>query len=435
MTSIKEYKIRRQKVAERLQPNSIAIIPAAREVLRNGDAHYRFRQDSDFFYLTGFNEPDSLLVITSGPQSESILFNLPKKPDEEQWTGIRLGQEKAIEALGVDRASSIDHSGSALIDLMADKDVIYSFIGRYSHWDKVIKQSWEAVKGKVRQGIKCPNAFKDLSPIVSELRLFKTDVELEYLRKAASASVQAHKQVMRMCQKAENEYELEATFVYEILKHGCRSVAYDPIVASGDNACILHYNTNNKALSKQDLILIDAGGEYNNYAADITRTYPVSGVYTGEQRAIYDLVLGAQKTGIEKVGPGTLWNEVQTTMVRMLTQGLVDLGILVGDVDGLIEQGAYKPFYMHNSGHWLGLDVHDCGAYKVNDTWRVFEPGMVLTVEPGIYINPGHPGVDGRWHGIGVRIEDDIAVTPKGFENLSGALPVDIDEIEALICG
>lgn len=435
MISKQAYKKRRQQLAMSLPSAAIALIPAASETLRNGDAHYRFRQDSDFYYLTGSHEPDGLLVITSGKKSESILFNRPKNPAEEQWTGIRLGQDDAIDVLGVDFAYALDECDTYLVDLLCDKQAVYYSLDRNDKWDALIHTAWAKVKRQARRGVVAPDAFCDLAPKLSELRLFKSDAELALMQQAATISVNAHQRVMQMCRHADYEYQLEAELAYEFLKNGCRSPAYEPIVASGDNACILHYNANNQPLNDGDLVLIDAGGEFENYAADITRTFPLNGRFSAEQRAIYELVLAAQKAGLDWVKPGAPWHNVQETIVQVLTAGLVDLGILRGDVDNLIERGAYKPFYMHNSGHWLGLDVHDCGSYKIKNQWRLFEPGMVLTVEPGIYISRDLQGVDERWQGIGVRIEDDISVTAKGYHNLSGNLAVQADELEAIIRG
>ncbi|GGI87132.1 Xaa-Pro aminopeptidase [Legionella impletisoli] len=435
MISKKEYVTRRQSVAMQLEPDSVALIPAAREALRSGDSHYRFRQDSDFYYLTGFNEPDALLVITSGRAPESILFNRPKDPAQELWTGLRLGQEDALSELGVDAAFSVKECNDRLVELLSGKKAVYFPLGRYPHWDERIKQAWHQVKGQIRKGIQAPDAFCDITPIISELRLFKSEAELSLMQKAASISVAAHQRVMKRCSQAQYEYELEAELIYEFIREGCRSYAYDPIVAGGKNACILHYTENNAPLKRGELLLVDAGGEYQNYAADITRTYPLNGVFTAEQRALYELVLKAQKAGLEQVRPGQAWNEIQMNMVRVLTQGLIDLKLLHGEVDSLIEEGAYKEFYMHNSGHWLGLDVHDSGAYKRDGSWRMLEEGMVLTVEPGIYIRPDHPHVDERWLGIGIRIEDDIEVTRMGHHNLTAALAVEVDELEAIVRG
>ena len=435
MITKNEYQARRQKVASLLPPSSIAVIPAAGEFIRNGDSHYRFRQDSDFYYLTGFHEPDALLVIMSGDTGECILFNRPKDPTQEQWTGTRLGQEGACDTLGVNAAYSIESLDDRLPELLAGKKALYSLIGRYPAWEKRVMAAWKRVKGQQRRGVDAPEAFCDLSSVLSEMRLFKSQAEIALMRRAASISVAAHQRAMRLCPEATYEYELEAELIHEFFRQGCRYVAYDSIVAGGSRACVLHYNDNNQRLEPGSLVLIDAGGEFENYAADITRTFPINGRFTTEQRLIYELVLRAQKAAIACVRPGCRWDEPQRVIIEILTQGLVELGILHGSVDDLIAQGAYRPFYMHQSGHWLGLDVHDVGAYKSAGQWRALASDMVLTVEPGLYISPQIPGVDPRWQGIGVRIEDDILVTPEGSDNLSGALAVDVDAIEALIRG
>ncbi|KTD17898.1 Xaa-Pro aminopeptidase [Legionella jordanis] len=435
MITKEEYQARRKKLAKQLHANAVAIIPAASEALRSGDSHYRFRQDSDFYYLTGFNEPEAMLVIFSGPEGESYLFNRPHDAAQEQWTGRRLGQEAACEVLGVNAAFSIHELETRLGDLLAGKSALYYALGRYPAYEDKILNTLQRVKGFIRRGIKAPEAVYDLEPVLSEMRLFKSEAEIALMRKAAEISVLAHKRAMRACRDAHNEYQLEAELIYEFSRGGCRSVAYDPIVASGANSCILHYTENNQNLHSGDLLLIDAGGEYANYAADITRTFPINGRFNAEQRAIYELVLKAQRAGIAAVKPGLRWNEVQRIIVRVLTEGLCELGILKGDIDRLISGEAYKPFYMHNSGHWLGLDVHDAGRYKIDGEWRSLEPGMVLTVEPGIYITANMAGVDERWWNIGVRIEDDILVCQDGHENLTAALPVDVEEIEALVRG
>lgn len=432
MVTQKEYQARRRELASRLPVDSIAVIPAASEVLRNGDSHYRFRQDSDFYYLTGFNEPDALLLISAGT---SILFNRPRNPAEEQWTGMRLGQDGACKALGVDAAYSIAELKARLPELLMDKQAIYYAIGQRPVWAKQILDAWQVVKKQGRRGVSAPEAFCDLAPILGELRLFKSQAEIDLMQRAAHISVAAHQRAMRACSEASHEYQLEAEILYEFSRQGCRSVAYDSIVAGGSNACILHYTENNKPLQSGDLVLIDAGGEFENYAADITRTFPINGRFSPEQRLIYELVLRAQKAGIAHVKLGCLWDEIQRTIVEILTAGLVELGLLRGSIDELLEREAYKAFYMHQSGHWLGLDVHDCGRYKLDGKWRQLEPGMVLTVEPGLYIPSDFDGVDRRWRGIGVRIEDDIHVTPDGYKNLSGDLAVEVDDLEALIRG
>lgn len=433
MISQREYQERRNTLAQKLPEGSIAIIPAANEVVRNGDAHYRFRQDSNFYYLTGYNEPDAFLMVLAGSKAQSVLFNRPRNPAEEQWTGVRLGQDGAISELHMDAAFPIESMADELPKLLDGKSAIFYALARNPQLEKIIRQSLVVLKNQVRRGVKVPDNLCDLEPILGEMRLFKSPAELDIMRQAANISVKAHQQAMRQCKHLEHEYQLEAELVYEFSRHGCRSVAYDPIVGCGENACILHYTNNNQPLKEGSLVLIDAGGEFENYAADITRTFPVNGQFSPEQKSIYELVLKAQKAGIAIIKPGIPWNRIQQTMVRILTEGLCALGILKGDAEEMIANEAYKPFYMHNSGHWLGLDVHDCGLYKINGEWRPLEPGMVLTVEPGLYISAHSPEVDPRWWGIGVRIEDDVVVTKSGYEVLTAALPVDIDEIEALM--
>ncbi len=434
MITQQEYQTRRQQLAQLLPEGSVAVVAAAHEQHRNGDAHYRFRQDSNFYYLTGYDEPDALLLITAGKKSQSILFNRPRNPAEEQWTGIRYGQEGAMTHLAMDAAFSIANVDEELPKLLKGHSAIYYCMGQ-PDLDQRIMLALTHLKKQVRRGIQAPQMLSDLEPVIGEMRLFKSEAEIELMRRAAAISVEAHIQAMKACRHAQFEYQLEAELIYGFAHQGCRSVAYDPIVGGGENACILHYTQNSNPLNSGDLVLIDAGGEYGNYAADITRTFPVNGQFSPEQKIIYELVLKAQKAGIALIKPGLLWNQIQIKMVRILTEGLCDLGILHGAIGGLIEREAYKPFYMHNSGHWLGLDVHDSGQYKINSEWRPLEPGMVLTVEPGLYISSGMTGVDKRWWGIGVRIEDDVVVTSTGHEVLTAALPVDVDEIEALMRG
>ena len=431
--TIQEFQARRAALASRLPSDAIALIPAANEVLRNGDAHYRFRQDSDFYYLTGFSEPEALLIITGGNASEAILFNQPRSPLAEQWTGPRLGQEAACEILGVDCAYPITSLEELLPQFIAGKKSLYYALDKNPCWAKQILKAWQDVKGLVRRGTVAPEAFCDLGPLLGELRLIKSVNEIKLIERAVSISVKGHQRAMRAAKAAKNEYQLEAELLYEFYRGGCRSVAYDSIVAGGANACVLHYTDNNRPLQQGEMVLIDAGGEYENYAADITRTFPVSGQFSHEQELIYDLVLESQKRGIACIKPGTRWDEIQKVIVNCLTQGLVDLGLLKGSVEELIEREAYKPMYMHQSGHWLGLDVHDVGAYKIDGKWRVLEPMMVLTVEPGLYIKPGLEGVDSRFWGIGVRIEDDVQVIEGGSHVLSKELPSERAALEALM--
>lgn len=429
------YKSRRDKLASSLPASSVAIIPSASEIIRNGDVHYRFRQDSDFYYLTGFNEPDALLVIFSGNTAESILFNRANDELLEQWTGKRLGQTNAPNILGVDHAFAIDMVDGKLPELLSDRLKVYLPLRRYSAWDERILSAWTTVKGAARRGKQAPESFCDITAIIGEMRLIKCSDEQYAMRMAAEASVAAHKRAMMACKTACYEYELEAEIIAELTRRGCRSYSYDPIVASGENACVLHYTDNNQLIKKDALVLIDAGGEFDNYAADITRTFPANGIYSAEQKLIYELVLEAQKAAFKAIRPGASWNDMQDATVKVLTSGLIDLGILKGNLDALIEDQAYSQFYMHRFGHWLGLDVHDCGRYKNKGAWRKLEPNMAFTVEPGLYINNNTSGVDKRWHGIGVRIEDDVIVTRDGFDNITKDLPTEIVEIEALLRG
>lgn len=433
MINQQEYQARRKKLAKKMPEGTVAVVAAAQEVLRNGDSHYRFRQASDFYYLTGFNEPDAVLVVMAGNEDESYLFNRVRDPALEQWNGKRLGQEQAPATLGIVAAYDIESLAQRLPELLANKKTVYYSFSDQGNCESDIKNALQVLKRQIRRGVKSPTSLCDLDPLIGEMRLFKSEAEIEVMRQAAAISIAAHRRAMRTCRQLEYEYQLEAELMHEFSRQGCRSPAYDPIVGSGANTCILHYTDNDQPLREGDLVLIDAGGEYNNYASDITRTFPVNGKFTAPQRTIYELVLMAQQAGIACIKPGVAWNEVQKTIVKVLTTGLCKLGLLQGNVDDLIAKEAYKPFYMHNSGHWLGLDVHDSGSYKKEGQWRPLEPGMVLTVEPGLYISANMPGVEKCWWNIGVRIEDDILVTQDGHENLTGALPVSVNDIEALM--
>lgn len=436
-----EFLNRRKKLAAQMQNSSIAIIVGAKEILRNGDAHYAFRQSSDFYYLTGFNEPDSIMALTKDSKGDVnfILFNRPNNPHEEVWNGKRAGLEGACKDHHADAAFDVATINEEMPRLFADKHIIYYAIGAAKTVDKMIVQWLSAAKSLVagkaysqQQGVLfVPNTFTDLTPILNELRLIKSDQEIEYMRKAAEISGRAHFKLMQTCKTVQMEYQLEAIFNEYCLQNGCRGFAYTAIVAGGNNGCTLHYVTNDQALQNGELVLVDAGGEYNNYAADITRTFPINGKFTPAQRQIYQLVLDAQLAGIEQVKPGNTYDRVENAIVEVLISGLLKLGLLTGEKQQLIKDRAFKKYYMHSSGHWLGLDVHDVGNYKVDGKWRKFEPGMVLTVEPGIYIANTLTDVDAKWLGIGVRIEDDILVTKHGHEVLSNTAPKTIDEIES----
>lgn len=429
----KDFTNRRKKLLSQLDKNSIAIIVAAPEVLRNGDAHYRYRQSSDFYYLTGLEEPEAVAIFAPGSdQGDFILFNRVKDKSKEQWDGYIAGQEDACAVYGADKAFPIADIRAQLPRLMLGRTKIYYDLGK-PHFDDVVVSAMTSLRRQVRTGVKAPTDIISIDALVHEQRLIKSDFEVEQMRHAVNASVVGHKKAMQLCRPGLFEYHLAAEIHYEFQKHGCLNPAYSSIVGAGKNACVLHYISNNSELKDGDLVLIDAGAEYNNYAADITRSFPVNGQYSEEQKLIYELVLRSQKAALEKAKAGACWTAMQTSIIQVLTEGLVELGILKGNPKELIEQKAYLPFYMHNSGHWIGLDVHDVGTYKVNGDWRKLAAGMVITIEPGLYISANMPGVDEKWWNIGVRIEDDVLITESGNDVLSKDLPKELADIEALM--
>lgn len=434
MITILEYKTRREKLAKMLQKDSVAIIFAANEQIRNGDAHFRFRQDSNFYYLTGFNEPQAVLVIDTNTLTSTI-FNKMLNPEEEIWNGKILGQDGACTQLGIDVAYPFSEIAKHLPELLANKKHVYYDLSQLNYYEQYIYPALKELQKLARSGINAPTSLLDIKPELSELRLIKSESEIALIKKATAISIEAHIHAAKALSQLTNESELEAEFLYKLHKLGCRNTAYESIVAAGNNACTLHYIDNNQKINKNSLVLIDAGGEFANYAADITRVYPAGGKFNLEQSQIYTLVLNAQRKAISLIKPGCLWNTLQEAIIHTISAGLLELGILSGNLDDLIAKKAYLNFYMHGSGHWLGLDVHDTGSYKLNNNWRELKAGMVLTVEPGIYIRQGLENVEKRWQGIGIRIEDDILVTKDGYLNLTEALPVNIDEIEALCSG
>ncbi len=432
--SLDEYALRRQRIMEYMEPDSVAIVVAAPETLRNGDSHYPYRQNSDFYYLTGFSEPEAVALLIPGREKgEFILFNRPRDPDKEVWNGIRAGQEGAVNQYAADEAYAFHDLNRYIIELLEGKRRIYYSMGKSAKFDKRLLSWVNQLRGKVRMGINAPDIIDNLDMLLRELRLYKSAAELSLLRYSAEVSAKAHRRAMQVCEPGMYEHQLEAELHYVFGKSGCRFPAYTSIVGGGANACILHYIENNALLKDGDLLLIDAGAEYENYAADITRTFPVNGRFTSQQRDLYEIVLASQMAAIETAKPGEPWHAMQDAIVPILTQGMVDLGILKGNVDNLIESGAYQRFYLHLSGHWLGLDVHDVGTYKTNGDWRDLEPGMVLTIEPGLYIQAGSEGVDEKWWNMGIRIEDDVLVTQKGCDVLSKDVPKTITDIEALM--
>ena len=436
MITNKEYSARRKELMSLMHSNSIAIISAAPEKVRSRDTHYPYKQNVNLSYLCGFPEPESVLVLIPGrAQGEMVLFCRDKDPLRETWDGYREGPEGAVSNFGADDAFPIADIDDILPNLIEGKDRLYYAIGKDPEFDRHLMDWVNHVRNQRGNGALPPGEFVDLDHFINEMRLFKTAGELKIMRKAAEISVSAHSRAMKASKPGLFEYQLQAEIEHEFAVHGSAGAAYTSIVGAGKNGCILHYIENRDALKDGDLVLIDAGCEYQNYAADITRTFPVNGKFSDEQAAIYDIVLQAQTDAIAVIGPGIEYNKTNEATVLAITQGLVDLGILHGDVDELIASEAHREFYMHGAGHWLGMDVHDVGDYKIDGQWRVYEPGMVVTIEPGIYIAPGNPNVDKKWHGIAVRIEDDIVVTKDGNENITAGVPKKRDEIEALMAG
>lgn len=415
-----------------MHENSVAILPAAPTLIRNRDVEHGFRQDSDFMYLSGFNEPESVIVlIPNRKQGEFVLFCRDRDPAKETWDGRRYGMDGAIEHFDVDSAYSINELEDILPSLMEGRESVYYSIGLNPQFDQHVLKCVNDLRAQSRRGARAPYEFLSLEFLLHDMRLYKSREELSLMRKAAKISVQAHIRSMQMCQPGLYEYELEAEFLCDFKRNGA-DWAYSSIVGGGENGCILHYTENNSVLKDKELVLIDAGAEYQGYASDITRTFPVNGKYTVPQREIYEVVLKAQEAAFAKVKPGNHWNDPHNAAVRVLTRGMVEIGLLKGKPAQLIKEAKYMKYYMHRTGHWLGMDVHDVGDYKVDNNWRLLEPGMVLTVEPGLYIPSGIRGAK-RWWDIGVRIEDDLVVTKDGYELLTKGLPRTVDEIEAVM--
>jgi len=425
---------RRDDYFGRIGPNDAAILAAAPSRPRSRDVDFPYRQDSDFYYLTGFPEPDAVAVCLPGrKQGQFVLFCREYDPDKAIWEGRHAGLKGARKEYGADESYSIDEIDQVMPDLLADRERIHCGLGRRPDFDRKVIDWVGKVKARIRTGIRAPEEYIDMDRVLHEMRLIKGPEEQDAMRRAAEISCQAHVRAMQACRPGLYEYQIEAEILHEFTRQGARSAAYPSIVAGGANACVLHYIENKDALQEGDLLLIDAGAEYDYYAADITRTFPVSGRFSPPQRALYELVLEAQLAAIEKVRPGNHWNEPHEAAVKVLTKGLVKLGLLEGRPSRLIKKEAYKDFYMHRTGHWLGMDVHDVGDYKVDDQWRELRPGMVLTVEPGLYVGKQCKQVVRRWRGIGIRIEDDVLVTESGCEVLTESVPKQVAEIEALM--
>jgi len=428
-----EFLRRRQALLAHMQPGSAALIFAAPEATRSNDSEYPYRQSSDFWYFTGFNEPEAVLVLikSDDTHNHSVLFNRVRDLTAEIWFGRRLGQDAAPEKLGVERALAFSEINEQLYQLMNGLDVVYHAQGEYAYADELVFAALEKLRKGSRQNLSAPASLTDWRPIVHEMRLFKSPEELDVMRRAGEISALAHTRAMEKCRPGMFEYQLEGEILHEFNRHGARFPSYNTIVGGGENGCILHYTENESELRDGDLVLIDAGCEYRGYAGDITRTFPVNGKFSPAQRAVYDIVLESLETALTLFRPGTSIQDVTGSVIRIMVNGLVKLGILKGDVEELIADNAHRAFFMHGLSHWLGLDVHDVGGYGP-DRSRTLEPGMVLTVEPGLYIAPD-ADVPAEYRGIGIRIEDDIVITENGNENLTASVVKKADEIEALM--
>ena len=429
-----EFKKRRQALMQQIGRGNIAIIASASSAVRNRDVHYPFRQDSDFYYLTGFNEANALAVFIPGrEQGEYVLFCREYDATKALWEGAHAGLEGATTHYGADDAFPIDDLDEILPGMLENKAKVFYPMGKNGELDHKLLDWINHIRKQSRTGVTAPGELVSLEHIVHEMRLFKSAEEIKLMRRAAEISAQAHIRAMQYCQPGVFEFEVEAELIHHFMRSGLRAVAYPSIVAGGKNACVLHYTENTDKLRKGDLLLIDAGAECDHYAADITRTFPVTGKFTEPQRLLYQLVLDAQEAALAEIAPGIAWNKAHEASVEVLTKGLVELGLLKGRVKKLIKEEKYKQFYMHRIGHWLGMDVHDVGDYKIKDEWRLLEPGMVLTVEPGLYVAADCETVDKQWRGIGIRIEDDVLVTADGYEILTAAVPKSVDAIESVM--
>lgn len=442
--SAHEFAERRQRLLSALGDKAIAIIHSSHVVIRNRDADFPFRQDSSFLYLTGFNEPNAVAVFIPGrADGEYVLFCQAKDPTMERWTGKRAGVEGVVKDYGADQAFTIEELDKQMLKLLAGRSEVHYRIGFETEFDLKVLSWLNTLRRQVRNGVAAPHTFKVLDNLVDEMRLFKSAAEVEMMRYSAQTAARAHTKAMQICRPGLFEFEVQSEIEREFRKDGMEP-SYTSIVGGGENACILHYVENRSVLNSGDLLLIDAGSEHQGYASDITRSFPVNGRFSLEQAQLYQVVLDAQKAAIAAVKPGNNWDAPHQAAVRSLTQGLVALGLLQGEVEDLIkdppkpeeggvpQEAPYRQFYMHKTGHWLGLDVHDVGDYKLNGEWRTLEPGMVLTVEPGLYMSPAE-NLDPKWWNIGIRIEDDVLVTVDGCEVLTAGVVKEIADIEALM--
>ena len=431
MTDFSSYAARRSRLAASMV-RGIAVVQTAPEVARNADTHYPYRHGSHFYYLTGFEEPEAVVVVVAGERPQSILFCREKNPEREIWDGFRHGPEAARDKFGFDAAYPIAQLDEKLVELMGNQPALYTLLGADPAWDARMLELRRRVQEKVRAGITAPDDVRDVRAVLDDMRLIKDDHELAVMRRAADISAAAHARAMRAARPGMREYQVEAELLHEFRRHGAQSPAYPSIVAGGGNACVLHYVNNNAVLNDGDLLLIDAACELDGYAADITRTFPVNGKFSAAQRDVYEMVLAAQAAAIGVSAPGRHWNEPHEAALRVIAQGLIDLKLCSGSVDAVLERESYKRYYMHRTGHWLGMDVHDVGAYKLQGEWRVLAPGMTYTVEPGCYIRRAEDVPPALWN-IGIRIEDNVVITAGGCEVLTDAAPKTVTAIEELM--
>lgn len=431
MTDITHFQHRRQQFLHRMG-GGVAVIPTAPEAVRSRDSHYPYRFDSYFYYLTGFNEPESVLILVNGAQPKSVLFCRDKDLEREIWDGFRYGPEGARDFFGIDEAYSIARLDELAPQLLANQPRLYYALGANVPWDARVSGWLNQLRAQVRSGVSAPPDICDVRAVLDDMRLIKSTEEISTMQRAATISCGAHRRAMQVTCPGKMEYEIEAELLHEFRRHGAQSPAYHSIVAGGANACVLHYVFNNAQLHDGDLLLIDAGCELDGYASDITRTFPVNGKFSGPQKDLYELVLAAQAAAIAAIRPGAGWNDPHDAALRVLAQGFVDFGLCQGNPEAVLESGDYKRFYMHRTGHWLGLDVHDAGNYKQGDAWLALEPGMALTVEPGCYVRPAEDVPKHFWD-IGIRIEDDAVVTATGCEILTIEAPKTVADIEALM--
>lgn len=427
------YRTRRDALLKTMREHAgggLALVPTAPEVPRNRDSLFPYRFDSYFYYLSGFPEPEAVVALVAGPDGDRhVLFCRDRSEEREVWDGFRYGPDAAKDIFGFDEAHPISTLREKLPDIAADRPALYTPLGLFGDWDRQITALLNEVRARVRTGVAAPDEVVDVRAALDAMRLVKDPHELSLMRRAAAISAAAHRRAMAVTRPGWFEYQVEAELIHEFLREGAQAVAYSPIVGSGPNACVLHYRENNRQMADGDLLLIDAGCEYQGYASDITRTFPVNGRFTAPQRDVYELVLAAQLACIDAVKPGAEFHDYHKVAERVLAQGFIDLGLCKGTLDEVLENGAYKQFYMHRAGHWLGMDVHDAGLYQVKGASQKLAPGMVLTVEPGAYIRPADNVPEAFWN-IGIRIEDDVLVTATGVENLTAAAPKSIADVE-----